>query len=201
MHLLTEYRLFHEDFIYYLIMQHKLHTEKQTCCSKTTMTNFLSCSNTLRYMQEIIIQLITLRQLKCSCLSNFHHQPGDFFRTGLLWHSTAADGLLQGSDCTVPTFVVFAPPPPSRCLLVPQGGYCTDGTDGISPHLCSSLVVSWCILLLWCLVPDRPFLFLLSLHSPSLWRDFPSLSGLWGLSPTFHSVTVFFCLLYILLLY
>ena len=38
----------------------------------------------------IIIQLITLRQLKCSCLSNFHHQPGDFFRTGLLWHSTAA---------------------------------------------------------------------------------------------------------------
>ena len=32
----------------------------------------------------LIIQLITLRQLKCSCLSNFHHQPGDFFRTGLL---------------------------------------------------------------------------------------------------------------------
>ena len=24
-----------------------------------------------------IIQLIRLRQLKCSCLSNFHHQPGE----------------------------------------------------------------------------------------------------------------------------
>ena len=56
--------------------------------------------------EVIIIQLITLRQLKCSCLSNFHHQPGDFFRTGLLWHSTAADVLLQGSDCTVPTSVL-----------------------------------------------------------------------------------------------
>ena len=48
-----------------------------------------------------MIQLITLRQLKCSYLSNFHHQPGDFFRTGLLWHSTAADGILQGGDSTV----------------------------------------------------------------------------------------------------
>ena len=60
----------------------------------------------------IIIQLITLRQLKCSYLSNCHHQPGEFFRTGLLWHSTAADGLLHGGDGTVPTSVVFAPPPP-----------------------------------------------------------------------------------------
>ena len=31
--------------------------------------------------ENIIIQLITLRQLKYSYLSNFHHQPGDFFRT------------------------------------------------------------------------------------------------------------------------
>ena len=45
-------------------------------------------------------------------MSNFHHQPGDFFRTDLLWDSTAADGLLQGGDCTVPNFVAFAPTPP-----------------------------------------------------------------------------------------
>ena len=31
-------------------------------------------------------------------MSNFHHQPGNFFRTDLLSHSTAADRLLQGGD-------------------------------------------------------------------------------------------------------
>ena len=53
----------------------------------------------------IIIQLITLRELKRSYLSIFHHQPSDFFRTGLLWRSTAADGLLQGGDGTVPSWL------------------------------------------------------------------------------------------------
>ena len=60
------------------------------------------------------------QKIKYSYSSNFHHQPGDFFRTDLLWHSTAADGLLQGGNDTVPTSVVFAPASPPPCKWCPR---------------------------------------------------------------------------------
>ena len=41
--------------------------------------------------------------------------------SGLLWHSTAADGLLQGGDSTVPTSVLFALPPSlGVCVAAPR---------------------------------------------------------------------------------
>ena len=42
----------------------------------------------------IIIKLIQAQIVKYSYMSKFLHQPGDVFRTDLLWHSTAADDLL-----------------------------------------------------------------------------------------------------------
>ena len=111
------------------------------------------------------------------------------------------DTVLQQMDyCKVVIvlchFCSLCSPSPSRCVRSPQGGCHINGIDGISPHLCSSLVISGYTSLLLCLVLDLPFLFLLSWHSPSLWHGFPLLNGPWGLSPTFHSVTVFSGLLY-----
>ena len=80
---------------------------------------------------------------------------------------------------------------PSGCARPAQGGCHLNGIVGISPHLCSSLVISGYISLLLCLELDLPFLFLLSSHFPSLWFGFSLLNGPWGLSSTFHSVTVF----------
>ena len=54
----------------------------------------------LKKFAKIIIQLMTLRQLKYSYLSNFHHQPGDFFNTGLLRHSTAAKEQTSPEEVT-----------------------------------------------------------------------------------------------------
>ena len=92
-------------------------------------------------------------------------------------------------------FCSLCSPSPSRCVRLPQGGCRINGIDGISLHLCSSLVICGCISLLLCLELDLPFLFLLSSHSPSLWHGFPLQHGPWGLSPTFHFATVFSCLL------
>ena len=55
------------------------------------------------------------------------------------------------------SFCSLSSPSPSRCVWPPQGGCHTDGIDGISPHLCSSLVISRYVSLLWCLLPDLPF--------------------------------------------
>ena len=49
-----------------------------------------SCTYELPHKKQefISIQLITLRQLKYSCLSNFHYQPGDVFNSGLVCYDT-----------------------------------------------------------------------------------------------------------------
>ena len=126
-------------------------------------------------------------------MSNFHHQPGDFFRTVMTQYCSRWITARWWEYCA--NFCSLYSPSPSRSVRLPQGGCRINGIDGISLHLCSSLVICGCISLLLCLELDLPFLFLLSSHSPSLWHGFPLQHGPWGLSPTFHFATVFSCLL------